>query len=358
MRWLLLASAALLSAPAAAQDHSGHEGHGGQEGHGDHAGHAPPPTPPAEPAADVHTGHGADHGAMDHSQMDHSQMDHGAMNHGAMDHAEMDHSQHGAMDHSAHGAMPADPDIPFGPPPPAAFSGPQHAADAIWGREAMGPARRYNHAMHGDQRFGLAFAERLEVRLGGEHDKYLWDLQSWYGTATNRVFLKSEGEGEFGGSLESAEVQLLWSNAIGPWFDLQAGVRVDAAPDPTGHLVLGVQGLTPYMIHVDAAAFLSIEGDLTARVEAEHDMRLTQQLVLQPRVEAELSAQDIPERGVGVGISKIETGLRLRYEFVPEFAPYIGVEYEAATGRTADYLRAEGEDADGIVFLIGLRTWF
>lgn len=331
MRAILFAGAALFAVPAAAQDHSGHQGH---------VGHPEGEQAEAAPEPEDHSAHqGMDHSAHQ-PQVDHTQMD------------------HGAMDHSTHGAMPADPDIPFGPPPPEAFSGPQHAADAIWGREAMAPARRYSHAMHGDQRFGLAFAERLEVRLGGEHDEYLWDVQGWHGTATNRVVFKSEGEGAFGGDLEDAEGQLLWASAIGPWFDLQAGVRLDVAPDPTAHLAIGVQGLAPYMIHVDAAAFVSLEGDLTARVEAEHDTRLTQRLVLQPRVEIELSAQDIPERGVGVGLSKIETGLRLRYEFVPEFAPYIGVEYEAATGRTADYLRAEGDDPDGLVFLIGLRAWF
>ena len=61
----------------------------------------------------------------------------------------------------------------------------------------------------------------------------------------------------------------MWSHAIDPWFDLQAGVRYDS-PDTRGP-VLGVQGLAPYWIEVDAAAFLSDQGDLTARIEAEHD---------------------------------------------------------------------------------------
>ncbi len=267
----------------------------------------------------------------------------------------MDHSQHGQMDHDLSGVNL---DIPTGPPPPEAFEGPLNAADAIWGEERMVAARGYNRATHGNQRFGVLLAERLEARLGAEHEEYLWDVTGWYGTATDRVFLKSEGEGEFGGGVEDAEVQLLWSHAIGPWFDLQAGARLDIEPDTTAHAAVGMQGLAPYMIHVDATAFLSDRGDLTARVEAEHDMRLTQQLVLQPRVEFELAAQDIPERGIGAGLPKLEVGARLRYEFIPEFAPYIGVEYETATGRTADMREAAGEDPGGFVFLIGLRTWF
>lgn len=351
MRAILLAGAALISVPAAAQDHSAHAGHGAQ-------------TQAEEPDQSQHRDHTDHAGQTDHSGMDHrghadqdeDAVDHSAMDHSAMDHGQMDHSQHG-QDADA-GMMAMDAEIPSGPPPARAFEGPQHAADALFDPQRMARARAYNHATHGNMATGTVFAERLEARLSDSEDAYLWDLSAWYGTATDKVVFKTEGEGEFGGGVEDAEVQLLWGRAIGPWFDLQAGVRLDVEPDTTAYLALGVAGLAPYMIHVDAAAYVSDKGDLTARVEAEHDMRLTQQLVLQPRIEFELAAQDIPERGIGAGLPKIEAGLRLRYEFVPEFAPYIGIEYETATGRTADIIRAAGDDPGGMVFLIGLRTWF
>ena len=345
MRALLLATAALVAVPAAAQDHADHEGHepSAQEAM-DHAQHAMDPQ--EEPVMD--------HSQTDHSQhgqMDHSAMDHSGMDHAAMDHSQMDHSQHVQMDHATM-------DIPMGPPPPRAFEGPQHAADLYFHPDRMASARAYNHAAHGGMSTGTMLVERLEARLADGHDAYVWDVSAWYGTSTDTLVFKSEGEGEFGGSVEDAEMQLLWGHAIGPFIDLQAGMRVDVEPDPTAHLAVGAAGLAPYMVHFDAAAFLSDEGDLTARIEAEHDMKFTQRLILQPRVEAELSAQDIPERGVGAGLSKIHVGARLRYEIVREFAPYVGVEYEAATGRTADFIRADGGDPDGVAVLLGLRFWF
>ena len=224
----------------------------------------------------------------------------------------------------------------------------------------MAPARRQLARENGGMRTGMVLIERLEARFaadGGE-DGYVWDAQAWYGGDINRFVLKTEGEGEFGGSLEDAEVQALYSRAIGPFFDLQAGIRLDGEPESRSHFVLGVQGLAPYMFHVDGALFLSDQGDLMARLEGEYDQRITQQLILQPRLEVELSAQDIPEREIGAGITKIEPGLRLRYEFVPEFAPYIGVEYEAKLSETADIARAEGEDPDGFKVIVGLRAWF
>ncbi len=85
---------------------------------------------------------------------------------------------------------------------------------------------------------------------------------------------------------------------------------------------------------------------LTARFEGEYDLRITNRLILQPRVEFNVAAQNVPKRGIGAGLSSAEAGLRLRYELTPLFAPYVGVEVERAFGETADYRRREGEDRD------------
>ncbi|WP_262422357.1 copper resistance protein B [Brevundimonas denitrificans] len=122
--------------------------------------------------------------------------------------------------------------------------------------------------------------------------------------------------------------------------------------------MLGVQGLAPYWWEVDAAAFLSTEGDLTARVEAEYDQRITQRLILQPRFELEASASDIPELGLGSGLTHVEAGVRLRYEIAREFAPYVGVEWSRDLGDTADLTRALGGDPEHTRVVVGIKAWF
>ena len=155
------------------------------------------------------------------------------------------------------------------------------------------------------------------------------------------------------------ELQALWSHAIGPWFDLQTGARIDVGPgEERAHLVLGVQGLAPYWIEIDAAAFLSDQGDVTARIEAEHDVRITQSLILQPRAELDFALQDIPAERIGSGLVSVALGARLRYQVTPLFAPYVGVEYETSAGDTRDFRRAAGEDGGGWRALVGVRTWF
>ncbi len=254
-------------------------------------------------------------GAMDHSQMNHGEMGQAEAASSSMDHGQMDHSQmnHGqtpsqdmqGMDHSAM-QMGSDADIPLLPPPPEAGSGPARAAVAIWGEEAMNEARReLVRETDGGMRFWFQ-GDRLEYRAREGKDGYLWDIQGYYGGDIDKFWFKSEGEGSFGEPIEGAEVQALWSRAIAPFFDFQAGVRQDLTGPERTHAVIGIQGLMPYRFEVDAAAFVSTKGDVTARIEGELDQRITQRLILQPRAELALSAQDIPELGIGAGLDRIE----------------------------------------------------
>jgi len=329
---------ALIPGTAIAQDHQ----------HGTHPQTESETAAPAQTSASPSAGADAmDHGMMDHSGMDHSGMGHGAMAPVAMDHSGMDHA-----------AMAGDGPIPQGPPPPEAFEGPAFAADAFVGPEKMAASRAsVVREVSGMPVFWFQ-ADRAELRVRDGKDGYLWDVQGYYGGDLDKFWFKSEGEGSFGAKPEAAEVQGLWSYAIGPWWDLQAGMRQDLTGPERTYAVVGVQGLAPYLFEVDVAAFLSTKGDLTARIEAELDQRITQRLILQPRVELNLSAQDIPELGIGGGLDSLEAGLRLRYEIAREFAPYVGVEQEWKVGRGADYARADGEDPSVTNYVVGVRFWF
>jgi len=244
-------------------------------------------------------------------------------------------------------------------PPPAAFSGPPHAADTLFDPEQMTAAREQLRVEQGGMRNYLILEDRFEIRAGDGEEKYLWDVQGWYGGDISKLWLKSEGGGVLDESPESAEFQALYSRAIAPFFDLQAGVRHDLSPDPERtHLVLGLQGLVPYFFEIDAAAFLSDEGDLTGRLQWEFDLQIAQRLLLQPRLELNFAAQEIAELGIGSGLASVEAGVRLRYEIRREFAPYIGIGWERKLDDTADFARAAGDDRGGFEAIFGVTSWF
>lgn len=234
-----------------------------------------------------------------------------------------------------------------------------HAGDAVYGTPAMEMGRHHLKEFHGDQKFFQALLNVFEAQLRNGRDGYEWDGEAWYGGDINRLWLKSEGEGAFGHPVEKAEVQALYSRAIGPYFNVQGGVRYDFKPNPSRvYATVGFEGLAPSFFDVEGALFLSNKGELMARLEGYYDQRITQRLILQPRAELNFAAQSSREIGVGKGLSDAELGLRLRYDIRREFAPYIGVQYRRAFGDTRQFLRAEGEDAAGWSVVSGIRMWF
>ena len=247
-----------------------------------------------------------------------------------------------------------EPEIPITPPPPPPKD---YAAERFFNPAAMAAARATLREEHGGTQLSKVMANLAEyqARSGGG---YRWDGQAWFGGDINRFVLKSEGEGSRRAGLDGAEVQALYSRTISPYFNLQTGVRQDFKPHSRTYVTVGVDGLAPYWFDVGAALFLSSKGELLGRLEGTYDLRLTQRLILQPRVELNLAAQDTREARTGSGLSNAELGLRLRYEIKREFAPYIGVSYDRRFGKTGDYVRAIGEDVAVTSFVAGVRAWF
>lgn len=207
---------------------------------------------------------------------------------------------------------------------------------------------------HGDDKFAFVGADRLEYL--SDPEAFVWDLEGWYGGDINKLWWKAEGEAASGESAE-AEIELLYNRAVWPYFDLQLGVRYEDEADDAS-FVVGIHGDAPYRIDLDVSAYLTEHGDVLLSGEFERDFLLGQRLVLQPRLEIELAAQDIAERAVFSGVTETALGLRLRYEINRKFAPYLGVSWRRSYGDTARALRAAGEDDSLTTLVVGAWFWF
>lgn len=283
-------------------------------------------------------------------------MDHSTMDHGAMDHAAMGHGN---------APMPPIPgealgtDLPPGDAPPPPVPEP-HMADRYWDPAAMARGRAIMMGRDGGgRRFAQVMVNIAEYAVRNGRDGYRLDGEAWLGGDSDRLVVKSEGEGDVRGALGSAEVRALYSHAIGPYFNLQGGVRQDIRPTPARtYATLGIAGLAPYWFEVEAAAFISTHGELLARLEGYYDQRITQRLILQPRAELNVSAQRVRAVGIGSGLTAADLGLRLRYEIRRELAPYVAVTWERRLGDTARLARASGQDTGGPALALGIRGWF
>lgn len=267
-----------------------------------------------------------------------------------------------AQDHAAHdmGAMPGmehnmEADEGGGS---MSMQGGSAPADARDPHAYSGGYTRGSLRLGDEHNFASLLVDRLETAKGDDGSATAYDLFAWYGGTYDRAWLKAEGDID-GGELEDARTELLWGHAVAAYWDTQLGVRYDSGEGPDrGWLAMGVQGLAPYWFEVEATAYVGEEGRTALRLGAEYELLLTQKLILQPRIEANVYGKSDVERDLGRGLSDLHAGLRLRYEIRREFAPYLGIEWARKFGDTADLARDAGEDVSDTRLVAGLRFWF
>lgn len=259
------------------------------------------------------------------------------------------HGQAAAQDHSHHPmptklAAPAS-DSPF--PEPTA----EERAAAF---PDLGGMDMSDHMVE-DPLVAVLRVDQLEWN---QDDALGWNLRADVGHSFDKLWLRSEGGKPRHGDTHG-NAELLWSHATGPWWDRVIGLRSDFGDEPSRQwLALGVIGLAPYKFEVEATGYVGEAGRLAARIEGEYEILLTNRWILQPKLEANLYSKDDIGNGIGKGLSEAEFGLRLRHEFSPQFAPYLGYAWSRKFGRTADLAESAGEPAMEQGWVAGLRFWF
>ena len=220
-------------------------------------------------------------------------------------------------------------------------------------------ASEYTHPMQmmGDDNMGGMMLNRFERTHSNQQSSAAYEMMAIYGQPLNRAVLKSDGmiaQGKL-----DARTELLWGHAIHASWDSQLGLRNDSGAMPNRNwLAFGVQGIAPYWFNVEATAYLGESGRSALRVASEYDLLLTQKWVLQPRLEGNFYGQSDAARNLGSGLSDVVLGLRLRYEFHREFAPYIGIECASKFGGTTDFAKLSGEPVNQTRAVSGLKFWY
>jgi copper resistance protein B len=200
----------------------------------------------------------------------------------------------------------------------------------------------------------------LEGRAGGNGTALRWDDEGWIGTDMNRLWLKSEGFLR-NGTVSDGDLEVFYDRPIPRlrYFDAQAGVRVDLDSGPRRTWgAVGIQGLAPHFFEIEPTFYFRDAGHVAGRLTATYDLLITQRLIAQPNLELNFYGKRDPQRGLGTGLSDLDTGIRLRYEISRKFAPYIGFAYTRKHGGTATLSRQAGEPVADPTFVFGLRVWY
>lgn len=302
---------------------------------------------------------GMDHGGMSHEATPAMAGSMPGMNHDALSgDASTPKQGMSGMDHGSGGMGQGDMKMQGGSAPPDARD--PHAWSGGYtldsGPYALPGQRQLRLA--DEHNFGALLVDRLERMNTNDGNVTAYDALAWFGRDYDRLVLKAEGD-IAGGKLQDARTELLWGHAVATFWDTQLGARYDSGVGAgRGWLALGIQGLAPYWFDVEATAYLGEQGRSALRLAASYDLLLTQKLILQPRVEANLYGKRDAARAIGSGLSDGAAGLRLRYEITRQIAPYVGVEWAGKFGETADFARAAGKKTDEARWVAGVRFWF
>src|SRR5680860_1123087 len=204
--------------------------------------------------------------------------------------------------------------------------------------------------------------EELEYRYSDNDEEIgVWDADFFYGTDNFKARLLTSGEYSFEEqAYETLENQLVGQIPISDFFDAKAGIRFDTpeGPDRT-YAVLGVAGLAPQWVEIDANFYVSKDGDTSAALDAEYELLFTNYWILTATLDATVAFSEDRAIGVGTGLVSTETGLRLSYDLIDRaFSPYVGVVHERKYGNTADFARADGGGTESWFAVVGARLTF
>lgn len=203
--------------------------------------------------------------------------------------------------------------------------------------------------------------DQLDYAAGAPERPLNVDMISWYGSAVNRLWVLGQGEAATAHRQGEAEARVLYGRLVDPFWDAVVGVRVDKhwgdKHAARALLAVGLVGLAPYRFELEPMLFVSPRGELSARLEASYPVLITQRLIAEAEAELNAALQRVPAFGVTRGINDYEYGVRVRYEFRRELAPYIGW---ARSRRAAGAVTAAPTSIEPVVnnrLVVGLRLW-
>lgn len=176
--------------------------------------------------------------------------------------------------------------------------------------------------------------EALQI-VHSDDKPFTWDMNAWAGYDLNKIYIYSEGE-KFDKTTES-ENQIVWSNAIAPYWDIQYGIGIDKSEENTKKwAVVAFSGMSAYFFETRTAFLVNKNGNIGLRASAENDYLITQRLKIGTSAQISAYSKDDEEYEIQKGLASLSLNVNLKYEIQREFIPYVGIQYNKTFGNKAD----------------------
>lgn len=208
-------------------------------------------------------------------------------------------------------------------------------------------------------RFGRVVIDELEwVKTDDRHSIAL-DARASYGGDYDKLLAKIGGE-HADGRTEELSGEVLWDRIFARWWSVQAGAMVERLDEPDSRVwaAVGIEGLAPYWFDIEAMVYFGEQGRTALRAKASYEFLLTQRLIVNSELESIVYSKSDPELNRPSGLGKLNAGLRVRYEFRREFAPYVGAVWQRSRVDSAGSVHANDETSGEVALVAGVRIWF
>ena len=186
-------------------------------------------------------------------------------------------------------------------------------------------------------------------------------FETLIGTDENRLFIEANSEKSESNDPKYA-VSALYSRNVAPFWDVQAGVRYSEDKNNSSSDrvdgVIGILGLAPYFFETQAYLYGGENNFWGASFELERDLLLTQKLITQPYIEADVIFSDDSNYAKKTGLSSATAGFETRYEISKKIMPYIDIAYEYSKGNDETSWQIESNSEKGWLYGAGVRFRF
>ena len=181
------------------------------------------------------------------------------------------------------------------------------------------------------------------------------------GTDENRMFVEA--------NLNKAEsndpnydVSALYSRNVAPFWDVQAGVRYSEDKNNRNSNridgVIGLLGLAPYFFETKAYLYGGENNFWGASFEFDRDLLLTQKLITQPYIAADIVLNDNSDFASKTGLSELKTGIKTRYEITKRIRPFVDVAYQYEKGLKETRFQQATDSEKGWLYGAGIEFVF
>ncbi|MEJ2899342.1 copper resistance protein B [Acinetobacter sp. NS-4] len=185
-------------------------------------------------------------------------------------------------------------------------------------------------------------------------------LQTLIGTDENRLFIeanlsKSESHDP------QYDISALYSRNVAPFWDIQAGVRYSEDRNNNSNRidgVVGILGLAPYFFETQAYLYGGENNFWGASFDVDRDLLLTQKLITQPYIEADMVFNDNSDFASKTGLSELKTGIKTRYEITKRIRPFVDVAYQYEKGLKETRFQQATDSEKGWLYGAGLELLF